>query len=119
MEIKNLEILALVNKAKDAGAVQIGIEFSGSGDDGDIDDILCYKNYHYKELNDRVFNAEEDSKIRDYSKLSNAIGMYGDWINGEGGYGTLYWDIINNTYNIDYTQRTTEDIEIPDETMFA
>ena len=121
MEIKNLEILALVNKAKDAGAVKIGIEFSGSGDEGDIDDIICYEDDDYTELDDKVFTIQEDNKLKDYiyTILSNTVGMYGDWINGEGGYGTLYWNIMDNTYNVDYVQRTTEDIGIPSQPMFA
>ena len=103
MEIENLKILALLNKAKDAGAVMIAAEFSGSGDDGDIDDIICYTDDKYNELYDKVFDSSEDHILKDYlyKILNNAIGVHGDWINGEGGYGTLYWDIIYNTYNVE------------------
>ena len=37
-----MKVLALINQAKDAGATWLRVEFDGSGDDGDINDILMH-----------------------------------------------------------------------------
>ena len=118
MGIENIKVMALVHRAIDSGATYIRAEFSGSGDDGDIDDLVM------TEGND--WNAKEVGHINDaealkeflYHKVSDTVGLHGDWVNNEGGYGTLWWNLLDNKFNIDYVQRTTVDVEIPEQTMF-
>lgn len=123
MEIKNLKILAILNKAKDAGATVINAEFSGGGDDGDIDELHCGNNISepYEQLDNQPLDNNEDRILKDYlyEVISESVGQYGDWINNSGGYGNLIWNIVDNTFRIDYIQNTTEDIDIPSQPMFV
>ena len=115
-----MKVLALINQAKDAGATWLRVEFDGSGDDGDINDILMHteKDNWESEIGEM---HDPDYIMKDflYHKVNESVGMYGDWVNNEGGYGTLWWDLTHNKFSVDYVQRTTEDIEIPDMPMFV
>ena len=115
-----MKVLALINQAKDAGATWLRVEFDGSGDDGDINDIFMQteKDDWDSEI-DELHDPDYIMKDFLYDKVNKAVGMYGDWVNSEGGYGTLWWDLTHNTFTVDYVQRTTEDIEIPDMPMFV
>tara|TARA_B100001769_G_C22105604_1_gene597263 strand:+ start:1341 stop:1712 length:372 start_codon:yes stop_codon:yes gene_type:complete len=123
MEIKNLKILAIINKAKDGGATVINAEFSGGGDSGDIDEINCGNNITepYEHMENQPLDENDDTKLKDYlyEVINDSVGMYGDWVNNSGGYGNLIWNIVDNTFKVDYVQNTTEDIDIPSKPMFA
>tara|TARA_B100000683_G_C12444416_1_gene537499 strand:+ start:1017 stop:1373 length:357 start_codon:yes stop_codon:yes gene_type:complete len=118
-----MKVLALINQAKDAGATWLRVEFDGSGDDGDIGDIIMTadKEDWNAEIPGNPLDPHSDNILRDflYYKVNDAVGMHGDWVNNQGGYGTLWWDLSNNKFSIEYYQRTTEDIDIPEEPMFA
>lgn len=118
-----MKILAIANQFRDAGATWLRVEFDGSGDDGDIGDIIMTadKEDWNAEIPGNPLDSQADNILRDflYYKVSDGVGMHGDWINNQGGYGTLWWDLSSNKFSIEYYQRTTEDIEIPEKPMFA
>jgi hypothetical protein len=116
---KNLERALTLMNCKHLGIVQISIEFSGSGDSGDIDDIyfrIEKNSYEYINMPDE----KAEDLIRDFAWdiIESKVNTVGDWVNNEGGYGTITIDVENNTYRLDYSQRTTEDYDWSDEMLF-
>ena len=116
---KNLERALTLMNCKHLGIVQISIEFSGSGDSGDIDDIyfrIEKDSYEYINMPDE----KAEALIRDFAWdiIESKVHTVGDWVNNEGGYGTITIDVENNTYRLDYSQRTTEDYDWSDEMLF-
>ena len=116
---ENLKRALTLMNCKHLGVVEISIEFSGSGDSGDIDDIYFRTekdSYEYIDMPDK--KAEE--LIRDFAWdiIQSKVDTVGDWVNNEGGYGTITIDVENNTFNLDYSQRTTEDYDWSDEMLF-
>ena len=111
---ENLKRALTLMNCKHLGVVEISIEFSGSGDSGDIDDIYFRTekdSYEYIDMPDK----KAEDLIRDFAWDINTVG---DWVNNEGGYGTVTIDVENNTYRLDYSQRTTEDYDWSDEMLF-
>lgn len=97
---------------------QIEVEFSGSGDSGDIGGIFCY----YREIKDNEYVNVDKDKIKNTkgigisegergcidgmaSKILDECGM--DWYNNEGGYGviTITYNRGKAWYDVSYEQR--------------
>ena len=113
-------MLALTN-LKDLGIVKVEIEFSGSGDSGDIDEV----NYYIKSKDwDTHYSETLPSKYDDLFKdlgwdiLTKTVDTVGDWVNNEGGYGNISINVEDKTYDVDYHQRTTDDYDWSDEMLF-
>ena len=112
-EITNLTKSKVLLKLKDLGVKSIRINFSGSGDSGDIDDV------EYTDMNGTSSwsnnyigpdtTNELDAEISDlfYDFVDEQACRHGDWVNNEGGYGTMII-YVDGTYQLDYHQRTTE-----------
>ena len=112
-EITNLKKSKVLLKLKDLGVKSIMINFSGSGDSGDIDDV------EYTDMNGTSSwsnnyigpdtSNELDNEISDlfYDFVDEQACRHGDWVNNEGGYGTMIIN-VDGTYQLDYHQRTTE-----------
>lgn len=91
---------------------EMHITFSGGGDDGDInsiffigkeDQIINLQNEIEKEkmdqINDICYNIlYEELMEKDF-----------DWVNNEGGYGTLIYKIEENEFEMDYSQNIVEE----------
>lgn len=105
----------LMLKLKDKGIDEINIEFSGGGDDGDIDDVTCSFESSIVEIS----NKDEDS-IRDIAwvLINDNVNTVGDWVNNAGGSGTLLINPDNLTYELDYYQRVEENYTWEDCKLF-
>lgn len=111
---------------KDLGVKRIEITFSGSGDSGDIDDITYYDS-EVRDLTSIVisttkFKSENgiDNELRDlaYTLISEKVDTVGDWVNNEGGFGFINIDVEEKTYDLNYSQNTTEEHDWSNETLF-
>ena len=116
---ENLKRALTLMNCKHLGVVEISIEFSGSGDSGDLDDVYFRTekdSYEYIDMPD----DKAENLIRDFALdiIASKVNTVGDWVNNEGGYGTITIDVENNTYRLDYSQRTTEDYDWSDEMLF-
>ena len=116
-------MLPILVRLKDKGVTKIQINFSGSGDSGDIDDLEFYTltdgREHYinhSDLSDYISNDEYDLLNNEsYSCIEDYIeGM--DWYNNDGGFGSIIISLESMTAEVEYAQRTTEDFawsEVP------
>lgn len=122
-EQDNIIKASLLLALKDRGVKSISINFSGSGDSGDIDDI------EFTDMNDnnswsdayQADNPQEfENKIRDlfFDFVDNQACRHGDWVNNEGGYGTMHIDVLTGKWDLDYHQRTTEEYSSIGETIY-
>lgn len=113
-------MLALSNNLVDKGVYKLQIDFSGSGDDGDIDEI-SFLDTEENEVEDIPYDRELLNKLENffYAEINKRVHRVGDWVNNEGGYGTLYYYPETKQVKVDYYQRTTEDHSFPDEPLFV
>ena len=114
IEKTNLQKTALLQKLKDQGIAEIIINFSGSGDSGDIDEV------EYIDMNGNSpwqqgyqgpeNSTENDNHIRDlfYEKVDDEACKHGDWVNNEGGYGSFKINTSTGAFELEYYQRTVE-----------
>jgi len=94
-DLKNSEVILTL---KDLGVDKVTIQYSGSGDSGDIDNVSYYnKAGEVVEIEGEYEDVH--NKLQDYAlTLLNDIE---DWWNNEGGYGVLNMFISQNTYSIE------------------
>ena len=90
---------------KDEGVNIIYIDYSGSGDEGCINDVSYYKEF---DINDFQKNLSIDFNIDE--KLENLFKIYcsetilddiEDWYNNEGGYGHIIFNVNDQSYTIE------------------
>jgi hypothetical protein len=94
-DLKNSEVIL---KLKDLSVDKVEIQYSGSGDSGEIDDITYYnKAGEVVEIEGEYEDVHE--KVRDYA--DNILSNIEDWWNNDGGYGILNLFITENTYSIE------------------
>ena len=94
-DLKNSEVIL---ELKDLSVDKVEIEYSGSGDSGEIDDITYYnKAGEVVEIEGEYEDVHE--KVRDYA--DNILSNIEDWWNNDGGYGILNLFITENTYSIE------------------
>lgn len=103
-------------KAKDLGINEIRINFSGSGDSGDIDDVefITFDGGYTqpKNINQKIFIDLA------WDVISEKVDPIGDWVNNEGGYGHISICAETGKYALEYSQRTTEDYDWDDCNLF-
>lgn len=94
-DLKNIEVIL---ELKDLGVDKVEVNYSGSGDSGDIDEVVYYnKAGEVVEIEGEY--EEVHNKLQDYAlTLLNDIE---DWWNNDGGYGVLNMFISENTYSIE------------------
>ena len=100
------KLIGSLLKLADLGITAIRISYSGSGDDGSIDELLATKDNadDFEDIYSLDFFEEIDSEnrtvIADWcvEKLLNDIE---DWWNNDGGYGYLYIKIPSGEYKIE------------------
>ena len=101
-DLKNSEVIL---ELKDLSVDKVQIEYSGSGDSGDIDDITYYnKAGEVVEIEEEYKDVHE--KVRDYA--DNILSNIEDWWNNDGGFGILNLFISENTYSIENHIYVTE-----------
>lgn len=98
--------LELITKLISLGVEVIAIEYSGSGDSGDIDAVHYHTNpkFNYKKEEFDNYVKNLDSSI--YDGVLSLINY--DWYNNEGGAGVLYLDLLHGKYNVDGHYYITE-----------
>jgi len=100
------KLIGSLLKLADLGITAIRISYSGSGDDGSIDEVLATRDNadDFEDVYSLDFFEEIDSEnrtiIADWcvEKLLNDIE---DWWNNDGGYGYLYIKIPSGEYKIE------------------
>jgi hypothetical protein len=73
------------------GVTKVTVEYSGSGDSGQIDDVIYYNKY-----GETAFISEK-SKIREFIGdflYNHVLNTIEDWYNNEGGYGIVTIDVM-------------------------
>jgi hypothetical protein len=104
-----------LRELKDLGIVRIQIHYSGGGDDGCIDSADAYiiNADGKEEWNKDVVPADFLNIFEEvlYSFISRNVEW--DWVNNEGGYGSLEINVDTGELTIHHTQRHTEDYEYP------
>ncbi len=118
---KQLTQILLVTKVKDLGVDNIYIEFSGSGDSGDVDDVFFHrKGEDITSMIEIKLNEGSLDLFKDiaWKIINEKVDAVGDWVNNEGGYGHLDINVYKKTYDLTYSQRTTEEYDWSDEFLF-
>jgi len=104
-----------LRELKDLGIVRIQIHYSGGGDDGCIDSADAYiiNADGKEEWNKDVVPADFLNIFEEvlYSFISRNVEW--DWVNNDGGYGSLEINVDTGELTIHHTQRHTEDYEYP------
>ena len=116
MEKLTIKQKLLLRELKDNGLVRLEVSYSGGGDDGCVD---AYSGYEINEKGEErwsqdsvptKFQNEFDDYIYDF--ISDNIEW--DWINNEGGYGTVTIDLETGKLTIDHCQRHVEEYRYDD-----
>jgi hypothetical protein len=112
----------LVTKIKNLGVNKIEITFSGSGDSGDVDEVQFIANEWDDITTDITSKIGDDciNHFRDlaYNVIEDKVNTVGDWVNNEGGFGTITIFADSSTYDLVYNQRTTEEYDWCDRMLF-
>lgn len=98
------EIMAAMLSVYEQGVEMVEVDFSGSGDSGDIDE------WRYLDADSSEVDIDEKSEAV-IKKIGEEIinNHYGyDWYNNEGGRGTLYMNLKEKTWNIEGVQYVEE-----------
>ena len=108
METK-LKINLAVQVIKDHNIASIEVDYSGGGDDGCLDETR-YEDIDGNKVDVKLegdVEAEWDDLL--YNMVSDNVEW--DWINNDGGYGTMTIDCTKDPWkvNINHVQRITED----------
>jgi hypothetical protein len=99
------EIVSAMMAVKEAGIYKVEVDFSGSGDSGDIDEWR-----YYNEEGDE-FDVDNNSVVEIIKMIGNQIinAHYSyDWYNNEGGRGTLHIDFVEKEWDIEGVQYVEE-----------
>ncbi len=100
-----------LKKLRDLNVSKLEISYSGGGDDGCIDNWAVYTigpNGKEEWNGDIIINSfAEAFEDYVYNLLSDVIEW--DWVNNEGGYGSLIFDIENQEVKINHSQRHVEE----------
>ena len=104
-----------LRELKDLGIIRVQVHYSGGGDDGCIDSTDAY-------ILDEKGNEKWDRDIVPddflgmfeealYNFISRNVEW--DWVNNDGGYGSLEINVDTGELTIHHTQRHTENYEYP------
>ena len=116
----------LIAKLKDLGVSEVEITFSGSGDSGDIDDIIYrYKSKNKKSnisyyISSKIKNNEENILMELVIDIINSkIDTSGDLVNNKGSYASIYIDIYKRRYDLSYNRLVIQEKNYSDEILFT
>tara|TARA_R100000084_G_scaffold109439_1_gene76817 strand:+ start:694 stop:1029 length:336 start_codon:yes stop_codon:yes gene_type:complete len=100
-------------KLLDLNVDLVNVGFDGSGDDGDVGDIEfeTANGYLSNDAANQVLDHNDYKLLRDwaYFVICRNVDKVGDWVNNEGGYGQIHWDVKRNEVELAYCQRTVEE----------
>ena len=104
-----------LRELKDLGIVKVQVHYSGGGDEGCIDNTDAYiLDENGKEKWDGDIVPDDFLGIFEevlYNFISRNVEW--DWVNNDGGYGSLEINVDTGDLTIHHTQRHTEDYEYP------
>ena len=104
-----------LRELKDLGIVRVQVHYSGGGDDGCIDSTDAYiLDENGKEKWNRDIVPDDFLGIFEevlYNFISRNVEW--DWVNNDGGYGSLEINVDTGDLTIHHTQRHTEAYEYP------
>jgi len=104
-----------LRELKDLGIIRVQVHYSGGGDDGCIDSTDAYiLDENGKEKWNRDIVPDDFLGIFEevlYNFISRNVEW--DWVNNDGGYGSLEINVDTGDLTIHHTQRHTEDYEYP------
>ncbi len=108
------KILPLLVKLKDKGVTKINVDFSGSGDSGDIDDIYIHVNgeqlgWQIDEKRNYISDEQEDQLRNEMYEFIDSAIEGRDWVNNDGGFGSITIYLNSMKADVDYNQRTIEE----------
>tara|TARA_Y100000590_G_C15016479_1_gene749642 strand:+ start:119 stop:439 length:321 start_codon:yes stop_codon:yes gene_type:complete len=86
-------------KLRDHNVHSIDASFSGGGDEGAIDEILFLD--HKGGLIDIPIPKQYELDEFIYNAIDTCTMYTGDWINNDGGHGTISINLEENTYNVE------------------
>ncbi len=97
----------ILHTLKDLGIKQVRVEFSGGGDSGAIDEVLYYQD------NDKIDSCVEplihvDPEDFFYRLIDDQTMYTVDWVNNDGGWGSMTIDVESKTFEVDCNFRTSE-----------
>jgi len=99
-----MENLLMISKLIDHGVNEIVAEFDGQGDSGEIHDLI-YLDSIGQEVDPPI--CMEDYM---YDRIEDLVNNYGgDWVNNDGGYGTIKFYVYEKTIDASYYQRTVDE----------
>jgi len=93
----------LLRELKDNGLVKLEISYNGGGDDGCIDSFSGY------ELDEKGVERWSQDSISQKFQDEFDDNIEWDWINNDGGYGTITIDLETGKMTIDHSQRHVEE----------
>lgn len=99
-----LDMSIILAKLADQGVSDIRIMYDGSGDNGDIHSV------EYIDSKDALVEIENKGDITTILEdlcYNDLLGQVGDWVNNEGGYGTVIINVSTGEYSIESHQRIT------------
>lgn len=97
------ELSAIIDECEKLGIERIEVEFSGSGDDGQINDVAFLKVGYDKidDYNDRLIKVSDDLKERVHELVYAALeAQPTNWCDNEGGQG--HWHLDLSAGEIDF-----------------
>ena len=97
-EIRN----ELAVRLRDAGYTNVRLYYSGGGDSGQLDDILAVPN-------GIKMDSKLESDLSDFGDLCMEDSQI-NWYDGDGGGGTITFDLANKTFEIDVYYNVIESI---------
>ena len=105
-----------LRELKDLGIVRVEVHYSGGGDDGCIDSTDAYildKNGKEKWDKHQTMPVDFLNIFEEvfYNYISKNVEW--DWVNNDGGYGSLEINVDTGELTIHHTQRHTENYEYP------
>jgi len=89
----------------DHGIEKVIADFDGQGDSGEVHDYTFY------DIDDNLIDYRADQNLEDYiySLIEDCVNSYGgDWVNNDGGYGSVTINVKDKSIEADYNQRTVD-----------
>ena len=103
-----MHLLKIVSQLIDYGIYEVRADFDGQGDEGEIHELSYYDidhSYITDDVNLLPFNMEDFM----YDKIEDLVNEYGgDWVNNDGGYGTISFYPYHKKFKGEYSQRTID-----------
>ena len=106
--MKEFDYMEVVMQLQNKNVTGLIVSYSGGGDSGCIDSVhFSYKEHeNLEELIDHYQDGNtDDVSLKDYPNLENYIYKFlddiEDWWNNDGGYGTMYILLKDQSYKIE------------------